>query len=353
MKFKPITYILKRFPSLRNKFMNYRLRNRMTFNTLNLILTYKCNLKCKYCYEEGLNKDIGEVSVSDFQKVVVWLKKNNKNKLIILGGEPTLHSKFKELMNIAEKNNIIVMMLTNFLFDEDTASFIASKKRLMLQANINHPDTYRSGQYDIVVRNLKYLNIRVPGLVLRYNIFEESQDYSYMVDLAKMHKTPIRFSIINSAIGSAVKASVTKDTIQTVYKKNTMISFLNECKQHGVNAYFARPVPACLFTEAERKELLKNNGLKYKCYIGRNGNYALRVNVNPDLTLLGCYGVPIKAPRLTEFESINSISDFYKSDFKCLRKMAVMEECNCCSYYINDECQGGCMSEKRDWFEFT
>jgi MoaA/NifB/PqqE/SkfB family radical SAM enzyme len=69
-----------------------------------------------------------EMSLDDFKKTLLKMKRNPKIKVVkLLGGEPTLHSKFKEIINLSLKYFPYVQIFTNGIFSDDLANFLISK----------------------------------------------------------------------------------------------------------------------------------------------------------------------------------------------------------------------------------
>lgn len=65
----------------------------------NILITNFCNQNCPFCFTraEMSNKLIRkEMSLENFKKTLLKIKKNPEIQVVkLLGGEPTLHSRFK------------------------------------------------------------------------------------------------------------------------------------------------------------------------------------------------------------------------------------------------------------------
>ncbi|VVB78457.1 7-carboxy-7-deazaguanine synthase [uncultured archaeon] len=80
-------------------------------NTLQLFITNKCNLRCKGCfYSHKLGK--GEMSIEEYKKHVFDNSKTIK-KVIILGGEPTLHPNLEEMIQFNNSQDLRTTIYTN------------------------------------------------------------------------------------------------------------------------------------------------------------------------------------------------------------------------------------------------
>jgi radical SAM protein with 4Fe4S-binding SPASM domain len=76
-----------------------------------LNITNKCNLTCKHCYLPDRGKR--EIDPGIFEKAVQQFEEMGGLKLMISGGEPLIHSRFWELMDILPSYELNVVILSN------------------------------------------------------------------------------------------------------------------------------------------------------------------------------------------------------------------------------------------------
>ena len=86
--------------------------------TLAIILTNKCNLKCSYCACDLLS--CGKVKIKTEQNLREWVKTINEfpvtiKEVLITGGEPTLHKDFEGLVHLLLNRSIMVTIWTNLV----------------------------------------------------------------------------------------------------------------------------------------------------------------------------------------------------------------------------------------------
>lgn len=69
-----------------------------------LEITHQCNLSCKHCYAECSPKDsvTGEVTCTDWIRLISEAKELGCNAIQFIGGEPALHPNLKELLRHAK-----------------------------------------------------------------------------------------------------------------------------------------------------------------------------------------------------------------------------------------------------------
>ncbi len=144
-----------------------------------LNITDKCNLKCKHCYlgEPG-NKEIG---VKLFENAVSQFEKMGGLKLMISGGEPLLHSKFRELMEILPSYELRVVVLSNGTLIRKKEAKKLSEYIDEVQVSIDgiksHDLLRGKGSYDKAMRGVSALQgsgvqVSIATMVHRYNATE-------------------------------------------------------------------------------------------------------------------------------------------------------------------------------------
>lgn len=81
------------------------------FKKIYIEITNICNLKCKFCPETKRNKK--QMSTKEFEEIIKKVHKYTKLICLHVKGEPLLHSKLKEILNILEKYNLQANITTN------------------------------------------------------------------------------------------------------------------------------------------------------------------------------------------------------------------------------------------------
>lgn len=137
-----------------------------------IILTEKCNSKCKYCYEKSMNEfenglekkwkfDFhspcnSEVSVEKLKKL---LKKGDT--LIFYGGEPLVNfPKMKEIMNAFDSGIKFCMQTNGKLLNEIPFEYLNKLDKMLVSIDGSKQRTdYNKGEgtYDLLIKNIKEL----------------------------------------------------------------------------------------------------------------------------------------------------------------------------------------------------
>jgi sulfatase maturation enzyme AslB (radical SAM superfamily) len=81
---------------------------------MDIYITEKCNANCNNCFNRKFRSN-NEISISDFKQLCAYLRNNGCENVRLMGGEPTIHSRFKEMAKIAQDYFSEVRLLTNAL----------------------------------------------------------------------------------------------------------------------------------------------------------------------------------------------------------------------------------------------
>jgi MoaA/NifB/PqqE/SkfB family radical SAM enzyme len=82
--------------------------------SVDVYVTSQCNRRCTYCFlpsdffASGLR-----MSVDAFSDVVTWCVRNGVDEITFLGGEPSLHPSFPEMVSLARDRGLNVRVVTN------------------------------------------------------------------------------------------------------------------------------------------------------------------------------------------------------------------------------------------------
>ncbi len=74
--------------------------------------TLRCNLACEFCFNRGI-MSMSEVGPDNFERMLSIICDIGVKEIDILGGEPTLHPGFRELMEIACQRRMKTLISTN------------------------------------------------------------------------------------------------------------------------------------------------------------------------------------------------------------------------------------------------
>lgn len=335
-------------------------------NTLRICVTYRCNLACRYCYVKGLeNKISGDMRLEDFSRLVIWAKDKGWLAMRILGGEPTIHPRFTEMLEACYRNRMPVRFSTNNLF---SSQIITKLDRFWLpNISINYVLGILNTEQKVLFKeNLK--GLKAHGIYFHFSciISHQDVDWTEMFEDAKLYRPIyIRASLSLPGFSQQISTSEMLDNIKSLSGK---IFKMQEISMRlGIPFFIYRPLLLCMFPREEWQRLRMTFPFVAfsRCPIGYKGDYGIIVVVNPDLSTFPCTSVFIKGPNIFTFKDRSQISQFYKESLKQLLSRPLMESCRECNAHRKfvasleegarpklsfDEgiCQGGCLNFKEE-----
>ena len=114
--------------------------------------------------------------MDNVRKVIAFLKKSDFPNFRMMGGEPTLHPKFAEILELALLEGMHVNLLSNATWPlayNDLFNRI-SPNNLLFLLNIDHPDNYSTELWERIETNLSSISGR-KGVSISFNIFEKNR----------------------------------------------------------------------------------------------------------------------------------------------------------------------------------
>lgn len=337
--------------------------------TLRVCITYRCNLRCKYCYASGLTNEMPmDMNLNNFNRLVIWAKNSGFLEIRFLGGEPTIHPQFIEMLEICYRKRMFVSIATNNLF---LSQIISKLERFWLR---DIPINYILGTLKddsekkaLFKRNLEQLNRRKIPFGFIYILGSQlDENWIEIFEDAEIYRP--RYISLTLSIPGLVRETSISEILSKINSITNRIYKMQEiCIKLGIPLIVYRPLLLCMFSQEEWQKL--RNAYRFvifsRCPVGYRDNYARMLVVNPDLSIFPCVSVFIKGPNIFSFKDRNSISEFYKKKLKSLLSRPSMELCKDCnahrkfvsslgenkrldSSFDDGLCQGGCLSFKEE-----
>ena len=337
----------------------------------NIMLTDTCNLKCPYCFaNEFVNHQVNEISLENFKKALdfVATERNPNCKLGLIGGEPTLHSHFKEILQILINDPRFnsVILFTNGVKIDEFASELSHPKFHILW-NCNSPRDIGQKPYDKMVANLdmlineKYMKNKI---TLGINIYENDFQYDYILDLLKKYKYDhVRMSIVVPNTSEKRDFNVKNYflAIKPKFKEFLFGMLANDI----MPTYDCNKMPACLLEDKEMASIqemvqkkLKERQMKGLPPVGLPPQSSAIftdfvtcspvIDIRQDLTAVRCFGLSdCTKTKITDFKTIVDLRNYYYNEIDSyMHKVGINEDCHDCYRRKSMICTGGCFAFK-------
>lgn len=324
----------------------------------NIMLTDICNLRCPYCFaNEFVNRDANEISLENLKRALDFLAdgKEKIGKFGLIGGEPMLHSKFREILQMLQKEERLtkVIVFTNGLLIDQYIDELADPK-IHLLINFNPPEILGERRYEKLLHNLELLYQRKgrEGIRLGLNIYKPDFEYRYVIPvLQKYGFDNVRFSITvpNAEEMKRIHPHAYYDSI-----KKPFLQFYNDMLDIGVLPTFdCNKMPVCLFS-VEELEPVFYKLIRYPEVVMNERHFLLSewskcspvVDIRPDLTAVRCFGLSeCTRVSILDFKGLSELEDYYIEQYdKKAFARPYYEKCTECTAREWEQCMASCMA---------
>ncbi len=316
----------------------------------NLMLTTSCNINCPYCFAQekiNRNKRSKEISFENVITVMNIFKDWKIDEIRLLGGEPVLHSRFKEIINLIQDRGFLIHIFTNGIFDRETADFLAKKKNISYLVNYNNESFYNNKKIVLDVRALEKIDyfFRECGkhISIGVNIYGTNFQGDYLIKKIKEYKLnkSIRIAFANP-IGGKFDGYVENKYLKLNDYKfliPKIVELSRKCNKENILFSFDCCLPLCSFKKEDLEELY-NNVREYPTTVCRPV-----IDIGIDLRVWRCFATSrmFNTKKITDFSSLAEIYQYFEKKFSRFRMIGGLDACFRCENLKKRICQGGCL----------
>lgn len=326
----------------------------------NISLTFRCNLRCPYCFaHEFVDEAANDISLADFDAAVGFLTAGGPVHLGLIGGEPTLHPQFGEIVQRIIDNPLVASatVFTNGLLLDRYTDLIVNPK-ISLLVNWNAPEMLGAAAFRRIRDNVDVLIFehRMGNrLNLGLNLYGEAMDYGYMLELLKrydLHKVRISLTVPDFPEGC-------KTDVLAYFRdyKPFLLKLFRALDEIDVLPYYDcnRP-PYCIWTDEEKAWLEAYVG-KYdepeSSLVDTKSFCRPVIDILPDLQAVRCFGLSfLEKASIADFSSLDELTaHFMRRIDRPAYRIFASEECENCHLRRTWLCCQGCMGFKAEKIE--
>ncbi|OHB65461.1 MAG: hypothetical protein A2Y76_05765 [Planctomycetes bacterium RBG_13_60_9] len=308
----------------------------------NLLVTSRCNRNCSFCFaRKRLSRtrsdgDSRDMSRDSFNRFIDFLKRSDVHELRLLGGEPTLHPAFEEMVGQAIKEGFRVHVFTNGMMAGRTADFLASYPCDRLSALCNISPQARDTES--LKQRREYALAKLGSRVsLGITVTSPDFEFEWLIDVIKRHglKRRIRIGVAQPIVGEA-NEYLEPTQYRAVGKALTQMA--RRCVQEDILIGFDCGLTLCMFSEEEI-------GVLATCSEGFSCVCRPILDIGPQLDVWHCF--PLSEILNTHLESFSTRSEIlrhYEKITHPFRSLGCRPECIKCNYLRRGQCTGGCLA---------
>lgn len=298
-------------------------------------ITNKCNLCCKHCYNDSNSKNTlieKELSIDTIKQLIENNLHKKDLKIILSGGEPTLHSQFKQILSLINSYNIPITMYSNGI---DVIKNIGYLKKYNVNVMVSldgaseeyHDYIRGKGSFMKTCHNIQVLfrelgenHIAVAFTINRYNYktIEEMLSMCRKFGIKRVYINPVAVLGRNKKndLGMRAEELINMwDNLCFLSKKYDDISVICD-------------------TYWKRELIMDNQKIPYDCSMCRK----IRVSVTGDVFPCTFFDDPMILKQNIRENSVLFTGNKYEQTIMDAERRK--NECQECIYYIF--CNGGC-----------
>lgn len=311
----------------------------------NILLTQRCVRSCPYCFAKQYmdTPNDGGISWENLLYLADLFETSGFGKIQILGGEPTLHPDFVDMVAYLLDRKFEVSVFTSGIMSDKKLSDIDQYLSehvgtdLTFLCNVNEPSLSPAKETD---RLHKFLSRFGYATALGFNMYRIDMDMTFLSDYVSRYKTKtnIRLGLANPILGEktdCLPVSQLHDLGQKV------IGFLMDFERNGIVPQIDCGMPLCAFSDEDLGQLYRLSGgrLHFRCEPA--------LDIGPDMMVWACFPLhKVKKRSVFEFDSIHEMNKYYLDLFKRLRdqgQRGIYDACLGCREYARGVCAGGCI----------
>lgn len=159
-------------------------------NSVTLVVTNECNLRCKHCYVDAGRKLGNELSLGEIKDLLKQLYLMGVMQLDITGGEPLLRPDIEAILEAIREMGFVVSLLTNgILLDEKIIEILSGMDIKFVQIPLeglqeSHEFIRGEGTFERCLDSIKLLKSKNIPVQVRTTVTKRS--LSELEDLAKL-----------------------------------------------------------------------------------------------------------------------------------------------------------------------
>ena len=315
---------------------------------MNVLLTNRCNRRCPYCFaSERISYTVAGgrrrvappfIAPDDFRKVVAFAAKSRQRSLGILGGEPSLHPHFADLLAVALGAGLDAKVFSNGIWRPAQIEAVAevaaaSRGHLHLVLNVNEPALTPAAQRAAQDRLLARLG---RWCSLSFNVYRAGCDPSFLVDLILRHRSK-RNIRLGLAQPLAAQRSQHLEAADYQLVAPAIVALARRCGEHDIRLGFDCGFTLCMFTPEQLGELmLAGCRVKAACVPA--------LDIGTDLSAWACFPLSALASevKLTDFDDAEQLHDYFRERYGRLYAAGALPACIGCPQRRRHQCAGGC-----------
>jgi hypothetical protein len=276
------------------------------------------------------------LTVAAFETRLDFLDLSQIDEVRLLGGEPTLHPQFVELVALARARKKKITVFSNGLIPERALSCLEAipATECAVLVNVNEPTCNGKEAHARRLVTLQRLKARA---LLGFNIYRGNFHLEFLLPIiaAAGCQPAIRLGVAHpclAGVNEYVRPS------QYAYISEQIVRFARQAADAGVRLEFDCGFVRCMFSDAD-VQMLQTLGAD----IGWRCNPILDIDLAD--RVIHCFPMSdfVQMPLTAEVDA-PAIRRTFEARTRHYRQSGIFRECFACPFKQSGECPGGCLA---------
>lgn len=305
---------------------------------MNILINSTCNANCKFCFEPKSFKQMPEMTLETFKDIIDWLcysyQCSHAVPISILGGEPTLHSRFSDILEYLASYmgnpNIKLLLITNGI---KVLDYIDQLSKIDCEILLNYSATSMQHLINVLDAACKHNIKLVPSMTI-----DNDSVAGKVHELGSLGVRQVRLAAASNKLATFEHFYKQKDLVLEAYavaNSYGMVINMDCCK-----------IPKCIFTEDD-KAIIRGYKIDEPWDGIFNAACCSNADILPNGKLVHCMPLYEDSPKFSYFDFSNS-SEAYRHTAKLaakqlINKIPIDSTCGACDEFQKGLCSAGCL----------
>lgn len=172
--------------------------------TVRLMVTDRCNLRCKHCYISAGEKNT-EMDFDLARKIIdeVYEVAGERGSFSLMGGETMLYPKLLDTIKYIKSKGMMCTITTNgyMVIDDDIAGRLVDAELDVVSISVDGPPEFhefirnKNGIHEVVINSIEILKSHGIKMNVSVPVFKDTINFlDYLQKLSERFNVPLRFS---------------------------------------------------------------------------------------------------------------------------------------------------------------
>ena len=295
----------------------------------NLILTYRCNNNCEFCFADSEYQK-KEISLDELNQLLPFLHSFKRESIRLVGGEPTLNPDFIEIMNFLFQQGFKVNIFTNGKLQ---THLIEKLKTIQEEFHfcVNRTNPILTSE---IIQFYQKLGYRIQ---LSVTFFQTSQSVDHILDEILTYKLDRQYRLGIALPIFPGRQNQYLHPNDYLLASEKLFAFFKKGIQSDIRPSFDCGFPYCFFNE-EQKRYFEENNIQFF------SNCGIIPDITPDFFAIHCFPLAYFKQPVSDNMTWQILQQKFDTTLNACKYEPIFEKCKECKELHTKKCSGGCMS---------